>query len=372
MPVRIYRYHREARPYPDATRLAAMIRAIALLCALVALATHRDAASCATSSPASGARTTSAPTTAETPSPLADEIVDLAGGALRARLPRGPIVPNVTEIIPAPGVLVPSVQVVTRENGNLRIVAVDTGERAGDGPFAELAKASERPLRCLQPTSEISPSIDAVIEGGLEIVGFTSAAACPATRPTDGRLWVRAPDASVYTITFTCLDEGCMPDRTTLLATFVSTVRAGTPTTAPAGARAFGPSDALRVTVDVPEGYFVRDTEGAHARTYEIFRRQPMGAAWESASFTFLFTPSPNSLADDYGRADARMRTVRGTLAGKRVRFLEIRYGERTERFARTSLEGADMDVGIVGASPEALAELRAIVARAHVPAATR
>ena len=303
------------------------------------------------------------------PDPLADESIALAGGALRARLPRGAVAASDPRAVPtpAPGMLVPSVHIVQRETGSLHILARDTGELGGPD-FRTYVEASELDARCVASGGAVPAAFDAHIAGGIEIIGFTATESCPGTTAPSARLWVRTAEGNVSTITFSCLDDGCFPDRTSILGHFVASLAPGSPQTAPAGTRTFGPSDDLMITVTVPEGYVVRYTHSATTDAYEIFERQPMGSPWTGASFTFVRTPSPNPLRDDYGRADARMRMVGGKLAGRRTHFLEIRYGERTERFARVRLGEGEFDVGIVGATPTNLRVLGAILNSARLP----
>lgn len=313
------------------------------------------------------ARGTTASATAPAPAPaiLAEPLVFLAGGTLRARLPEGERQPD-TGREPSPGVLVPSIHVVRRSYGTLSLTAVDTGERVDDDDFRPRVAESERTLRCVQGNAPFPVAIDVPGPFDMRIVGFVSDVACPGTRAPEARLWVRTVDGSVITITFGCLSTACLPDRANLLEAFVASITAGAPTQAPAGTRVFGPSSHLTISVEVPEGYFVRSTVGASTNTYELFRRHRMGAPWDSVSFKFLLDRARGSLRDDYARNGVRVRMVRGVLAGRRTRFLELKYRGRTERVVRLSLSDASLDVGMVGTTSQSLAELRSIVTAAR------
>ena len=261
--------------------------------------------------------------------------------------------------------LVPSIHVVRRQWGTLSLTAVDTGELAGDD-FRARVSENERTLRCVQSSVPFPVALELDGPAGIKIVGFVSDVACPGTRAPEARLWVRTADRSVINVTFGCLSNACLPDRAHLLEEFVASITAGSPTLAPAGTRTFGPSSHLQVSVQVPEGYLVRSAVGASTNTYELFRRHRMGDPWDSVSFTFVLARAGGSLRDDYARGGARMRMVRGVLAGRRTRFLELKYRGRTERIGRLSLDDASLDVGIVGTSSEALSELRGIVTDAR------
>jgi hypothetical protein len=346
----------------------AMVRFPLLLVLLAASTSHR-ALTCAATTTTSTTSTSRVATHDPEPvdSTLAEVPTPLAGGALRARLPRGTLASEPSRER-TNGVLVQSIHVVRRSFGTVSLTAVDTGERVGEDFRARVAE-TERTLRCVRNASVPFP-VAHEVEGpsGTKIIGIVSDVACPGTRPPEARIWVRTEDGSVICITFGCLSNSCLPDRANVLEEFVRSIDAGTPTEAPAGTRTFGPSSSLMVSVEVPEGYFVRSTVGEARNTYEIFRRHDMGEPRPSVSFTFLLTRSRNSLREDYARQEARTRMVRGLLAGQRTRFLELKYRGRTERIGRLTLGAADLDVGIVGTNAASLSELRAIVAAAHLP----
>lgn len=299
---------------------------------------------------------------------LADAPSPLAGDTLRARLPRGTVAPTgPTEAVP--GELVRTVHVVTRPTGDLRITAVDTAKNVGDD-FATTILAQEGRARCADETVTITPATTTAAPAGLGVVVFTPETACEGQTPPAARIWVKAPDTSLLSVTLECVADGCLPDRQAVLDAFIGSFAAGTPTAAPAGPRTFGPAEGISVTVTVPEGYLLRRSSGEGSAMFEVFRRRALGAPGEGVSFSFLAEPSAGSVRDDYAREGARVRNVNATIGGHRVRVVELKYPTSTERIARTTLGGQQLDVVIVGATDAGLAELEALVTGATLTGA--
>lgn len=302
---------------------------------------------------------------------LADTPTGLAADAIKARLPRGTVTTTPVGVA-QPGMLAQSVHTIARGSGNLRITAKDVGRSAGDD-FATAIVANEQRARCAEDATNITAVPSAPAAAGFSVVVFTPDAACNGATPPAARLWVKAPDATVFSIVFECEADGCMPDRGSVVDAFVGTLAAGTPPTTAAGTRTIGPSPELSVSVTLPEGYLIRGSEADGSVMFEIFKRHALGEPSEGVSFSFLATRSPNQVRDDYAREGARARNVNGTLLGHRTRFVEHTFDGTTERIGRVEHGEGHLDVVAIAASEPVLTELMAIVSSAThaAPAAT-
>lgn len=287
----------------------------------------------------------------------------LAGGYVDALLPSGERI-AADSPAEASGILSVVTHEVRRRGGLLRITSLDVGRRVTPSFAADVA-AMERRAQCADADADVvaGPALDA--PEGFAVVAFAPAPTCGGGRPADARLYVSTPDGAVVQIEFQCEAEGCLPDRRAVLEAFVGSFGRAAPPSSAGGPRFLGPSPELGLALVVPEGFVVRRYAGEDTDAFAIVRPAHVDGPDDILSVAFHFSPSPNTLAEDYAATDEQARTSQGRVAGQDVEFLELTGPSRRRFIARVELAAVSIDVVIEAESDEGHAQLMRTIAEA-------
>jgi len=284
------------------------------------------------------------------PPPAPPQRVLLAGGYLTALLPSGEVA-SVVEPDGTADVITTVTHHVQRTQGALRIQSLDIDQRVTPS-FADDVAALERRARCAAPDAAVPAEPAVPAPQGFAVAVYAPEESC-GWEPPEARLYVSTPGGAVVRVELFCEADGCLPDRRAVLEAFVASFEPAEPPSSAGGERLLGPSPELGLTLVVPAGFVVRRYEGEDSVTFVAMRPAHVEGPADSLSVSVFFSPSPNTVREDYASSTERARTRRGRVAGRDMPLLELTGPSGRRSIARLELAALTMDVEVRAASDE-------------------